>query len=168
MSAWVLITALQIIGAIFFVYDGFEDQVEAGGSIVSVDAAMECVIALALLSGIILSARRVTRMMRELHTKEQSLAKAKGALAAHIENRFREWGLTPGESDVALFALKGCDIAEIAALRGAAAGTVRAQLSQIYAKAEVTSQAMLVSSFIEDLLIVSPASDTVPDIDSGQ
>ena len=53
---------------------------------------------------------------------------------------------------MALFALKGCDVAEIAELRGAATGTVRSQLSQIYAKAGVTSQAMLVSLFIEDLL----------------
>ena len=52
----------------------------------------------------------------------------------------------------ALFALKGCDVAEIAQLRGAAQGTVRAQLSQVYAKAGVTSQAGLVSLFLEDLL----------------
>lgn len=60
--------------------------------------------------------------------------------------------LTAAECDVALFALKGCDAAEIARLRGAAQGTVRAQLSQVYAKAGVTSQAGLVSLFLEDLL----------------
>ena len=57
---------------------------------------------------------------------------------------------------MALFALKGCDVAEIARLRGAAAGTIRSQLSQIYAKAGVSSQAMLVSVFIDDLLDAPP------------
>ena len=83
---------------------------------------------------------------------ERALAVASGALADHIAQRFADWGLTAAESDVALFALKGCDAAEIAALRGAAQGTVRAQLSQVYAKARVTSQAGLVSLFLEDLL----------------
>ena len=92
------------------------------------------------------------RLRRELQWKEQSLARARGALADHIALRFREWGLTKSEGEVALFALKGCDVAEIARLRGAAAGTIRSQLSQIYTKAGVSSQAMLVSVFIDDLL----------------
>lgn len=63
-----------------------------------------------------------------------------------------EWKLTPAEAEVAFFALKGRDVAEIAQLRGAAAGTIRSQLNQVYAKAGAVSQAMLVSLFIEDLL----------------
>ncbi|MEQ1490767.1 MAG: helix-turn-helix transcriptional regulator [Terricaulis sp.] len=109
-------------------------------------------IALALLAGVIVSSRNFIRLNRELRWKEQSLARARGALADHIALRFREWGLTKGEGEVALFALKGCDVAEIARLRGAAAGTIRSQLSQIYTKAAVSSQAMLVSVFIDDLL----------------
>ena len=89
--------------------------------------------------------------------EEANLAKARGALAEHIGLRFDEWRLTPGECEVALFALKGCDVAEIARLRGAAPGTVRSQLSQIYAKAGVGSQATLVSLFIDDLLDAAPA-----------
>jgi DNA-binding NarL/FixJ family response regulator len=54
--------------------------------------------------------------------------------------------------------LRTFDVAEIARLRGAAAGTVRSQLSQVYAKAGVTSQAMLVSLFIDDLLDAAPSA----------
>ncbi|WP_309141166.1 hypothetical protein [Novosphingobium sp. G106] len=132
--------------------DGIEDQIEQASRGFSLDLAMECVIAFALLGGVILSSRYIVRLNRELRWKDQSLARARGALADHIAQRFKEWSLTPSEGQVALFALKGCDIAEIARLRGAATGTIRSQLSQIYAKAEVTSQAMLVSLFIEDLL----------------
>ena len=73
---------------------------------------MECVIAVALLTGVILSSRNIVRLTRDLRRKEQALARARGAFAAHIDLRFREWGLTKGEGEVALFALKGCDVAE--------------------------------------------------------
>lgn len=53
---------------------------------------------------------------------------------------------------MALFALNGCDIAEIARLRGAAAGTVRAQLTRVYAKAGVSSHSALVALFLDDLI----------------
>ena len=150
---------LQIIAAAYFVIDGFEDQFLAGSGGVTLDFVMECVIALALLAGVIASSRNIVRLTGELSRKEQSLARVRGAFADHVAQRFQHWGLTKGEGEVALFALKGCDIAEIARLRGAAVGTIRSQLSQIYAKAGVSSQAMLVSSFIDDLLDRPPVTD---------
>jgi DNA-binding CsgD family transcriptional regulator len=143
---------LQAIAAVFFVIDGVEDQIALAQRGFSPVAPMESLIAVALLGGIGLSSRYIARLIDEVRWQKRSLDRAKGALADHIALRFREWKLTPGEGDVALFALKGCDVAEIARLRGAAAGTIRSQLSQIYAKAGVASQAMLVSLFIEDLL----------------
>lgn len=143
---------LQVVAAVFFIVDGIEDQIREARQGFSLDAAMESVIAMALLCGIILSSRYIVFLSQELRRKNHLISKASGALAQHIALRFQEWGLTPGESDVALFALKGCDVSEIARLRGAATGTVRSQLSQTYTKAGVTSQAMLVSLFIEDLL----------------
>lgn len=152
----VAVIFLQMVTAVFFVVDCIEDQVSEASHGFSLDAAMECLIAFAMLCGIILNSRYIVRLRRELRWKEHSLANARGALADHIALRFAEWGLTPGEGDVALFALKGCDISEIARFRGAAAGTVRSQLSQVYTKAGVTSQAMLVSLFIDDLLDTAP------------
>lgn len=77
---------------------------------------------------------------------------AKGALAEHIALKFTEWQLSAAEAEVAMLALKGFQPPEIARLRGAAAGTVRSQLSQVYSKAGVTSHSMLLAIFIEDLL----------------
>lgn len=150
------VMALQVVAATFFVVDGVEDWVTAGAQGASLDLAMESVIALALLTGVILSSRNIIQLTRDLHWKEQALARARSALGDHIALRFREWGLTKSEGEVALFALKGCDVAEIARLRGAAAGTIRSQLSQIYGKAGVSSQAMLLSVFIDDLLEPAP------------
>lgn len=152
----VAIVALQAIAAVYFLIDGIDDLITEARQGFSIGMAMECIVAVALLGGIVMGTRYVRRLMGELHRKDRALANARGALAKHIALRFDEWGLTPGEGDVALFALKGCDITEIARLRSAAAGTVRSQLSQIYAKAGVSSQAMLVSLFIDDLLEAKP------------
>lgn len=147
---------LQCVAAIYFVVDGIDDIILAMDDGFSILAGMECIVALALLAGVALSAGYIRRIHGELGRKERALATARGALARHLAVRFDEWGLTPGEGEVALFALKGCDVAEIARLRGAAAGTVRSQLSQIYAKAGVNSQAMLMALFIEDLIDTRP------------
>ncbi|KQZ62433.1 hypothetical protein ASD67_12870 [Sphingopyxis sp. Root1497] len=144
--------ALQAVAAIYFVVDGIDDLFTELRQGITAEIVMECIVAFALLGGVVMGSRYIRRITAELHRQDRALADARGALADHIALRFDEWGLTPGEGEVALFALKGCDVAAIARLRGAATGTVRSQLSQIYAKAGVSSQAMLVSLFIEDLL----------------
>lgn len=141
--------AVQAVAAVFFVADALGDFAADG---VTAHILIEALIAFALLARVFVGAAHVRRLLTEAQQREQALDIARGALSEHIAARFADWGLTAAESDVALFALKGCDAAEIAALRGAAQGTVRAQLSQVYAKAGVTSQAGLVSLFLEDLL----------------
>jgi DNA-binding CsgD family transcriptional regulator len=143
---------VQIVAATYFVVDGVEDIIAEMTRGISLGAVMECLIAFALLGGIVMATRYIRQLQLDMRRNAIALASARGALGDHIASRFAEWRLTPGESDVAMFALKGCDVAEIARLRGAATGTVRAQLSQVYAKAGVTSQSMLMSLFIEDLL----------------
>ena len=71
-----------------------------------------------------------------------------------MAERFDDWGLTPAERDVALFAIKGMSIQEIAALRQTSEGTVKAQTNAIYRKAGVSGRPQLLSLFIEDLLDV--------------
>jgi len=151
-----MLMGLQILSAGYFAVDGLEDWLSRATQGFSFDLAMECVIAIALLTGIVISCANILNLYRDLHWKEQSLARARRVITDHITLRFQDWGLTGAEAEVALFALKGCDVAEIARLRGAAAGTVRSQLSQIYSKAGVTSQAMLVSMFLDDLIDASP------------
>jgi DNA-binding CsgD family transcriptional regulator len=53
---------------------------------------------------------------------------------------------------VAAFTIKGFTIAEIAALRGSAEGTVKTHLNAIYRKAGVQGRGQLVSLLIEELL----------------
>lgn len=144
-----LVTALQAVAALFFVADAAGDVRNDGWS---GHVAMEALVALALVAGVVTGALQLLRMMGEAARRDAALSVAQGALAEVIAARFAGWGLTPAEADVATFALKGCDIAEIAALRGSALGTIRAQLASVYAKAGVTSRAAFASLFIEDLL----------------
>ena len=146
------IVTLQAIAAIFFLVDSIDEiilQISAG---IDFAVIVECLIAIALLAGVVLGARHTRRLMSEARRREGALAVARGALAEILNLRFAEWQLSAGEADVALFAIKGCSVSEIAILRNSATGTVRSQLSQIYAKAGVTSQSMLISIFIEELL----------------
>ena len=69
-----------------------------------------------------------------------------------LNERFDEWGLTLAERDVALFAIKGLTVQDIARLRATSEGTVKAQTAAIYRKAEVSGRPQLLSLFIEDLM----------------
>ena len=77
---------------------------------------------------------------------------ASGAFARVIEEHFDTWGLSASERDVAMLAIKGLSIAEIAALRNTKEGTVKAQNAAVYRKAGVSGRLQLLSLFIEELL----------------
>lgn len=146
------ILGLQAIAALYFIVDGVDDVLGEFQTGITFEVAMECLVAFALCAGIVFGGRLVFSMLTDLRRQQSALEIASGALAGHITERFEEWGLSAGECDVALFALKGFNTAEIARLRSTAAGTIRSQLSQVYAKAGVSSQSMFVALFIEDLL----------------
>lgn len=144
------IVVLQGVACLFFVADALADDTDPATS--GTGNGLEVAVSFALLAGTILGAVYLYRLVREIRIRAIVVAIARGALSQIIADRFSQWGLSAAESDVALFALKGCTIAEIAAFRSAAPGTVRAQLSQVYSKAGVSSQAMLMSLFLEDLM----------------
>lgn len=145
------IVVVQALGAIFFVADAIGDIATDG---FDVHIIMETIVSFALVAGVIFGAGTVREMLAQAKRRDEALAIASGALADLVRQRFGAWQLTRGEADVALFALKGCSVPQIAALRQTAEGTVRAQLTRVYAKAGVASQAALVSLFFEDLLDV--------------
>jgi DNA-binding CsgD family transcriptional regulator len=139
------VIALQLLAAIYFLVDAASEDGGAPGLV-------ELVVGLALLAGIGWGALTLRRLHLEAARREQTLSVARGALGEILAGRFRDWGLSRAEAEVALFALKGCSIADIAAMRGSAEGTVRSQLSQIYTKAGVGGQPGLMALFLDDLL----------------
>lgn len=150
----IAILVLQLLAGAFFVMDAIADVELAPGGALTGLSQLEIAVAAALVAAIVMGAALTRQLFFEAGEREQVIAIARGALAEVIAARFAEWRLSGAETDVALFALKGSSIAEIAAMRGSAEGTVRAQLSQVYAKAGVSSQPMFVALFVEELLSV--------------
>ncbi|RIA56280.1 helix-turn-helix transcriptional regulator [Dichotomicrobium thermohalophilum] len=140
---------IQSLAAVFFVGDAIADISLNGFNL---HIILESLVAFALVLGVMFGAYEMRRTIERARRSERALAAASGALGELIETTFEAWGLTAAESEVALLTLKGFDVAEIARLRGAAAGTVRAQLTRVYSKAGVSSRAQFISLFIEDLL----------------
>ena len=144
-----LVVVVQAIAAVFFLADAAVDLSEGGWGL---HVISEAVIAFALLAGVVLGAWQTRLMVEQARRDAAALAIARGAVADLLDARFRQWALTAAEAEVALFSLKGCEVAEIARLRGVAEGTVRAQLTAIYAKSGVSSRHALLSLFFDELI----------------
>lgn len=105
-----------------------------------------------LILGSAIGAVFLRKLLRRTERAEQKLRAASAAFMDVMAGKFKDWGLTPAERDVALFAIKGLSIQEIAAIRQTSEGTVKAQTNAIYRKAGVSGRPQLLSLFIEDLL----------------
>ncbi len=96
---------------------------------------------------------------RQLHMHRRALAEAKGRIdavrgdfAELVGARFREWGLSPAEFEIALLTVKGLRIAEIAQMRDSRESTVKSHLSAIFRKAGVSSRTELLAKFVDEFL----------------
>jgi DNA-binding CsgD family transcriptional regulator len=149
-----IILLVQVLCAFFFVSEILASVL--GISYQPLDWAfvelIELGAAVGLVLGVILGAFVLRESFRRTRRAEEALRRASTAFMEVLEERFADWGLTPAERDVALFAIKGMSTQEIATLRSTSEGTVKAQTNAIYRKAGVTGRPQLLSLFIEDLM----------------
>ena len=162
--AILLILFVQTICAVFFVYDILSSVVGFGTGPIAwqVRELLEIGAALGLLLGIVLGGLALRRTIEARKRAERKLQIASAAFMDVLEDRFADWGLTPAERDVALFAIKGLSTAEIAGLRATSEGTVKAQTNAIYRKAGVNGRSQLLSLFIDDLMTSGPEPGREP------
>jgi len=149
-----LIFAVQFICAAFFVWDIVSSVLGLRSQPINwqLRELIEIGAAVGLILGLVLGALALHRVARERNFATEGLRRASGVFMVLLEERFLEWGLTPAEKDVALFAIKGMSLAEIARLRNTSEGTVKAQTNAIYRKAGVSGRPQLLSLFIEELM----------------
>lgn len=158
--------ALQVVCASLVAFDILASILGIGGPIPwSLHELIELSAALGLLIGIAMGGLALRAALRRTKRAEDRLRDASTAFHEVMEARFAEWGLTPAERDVALFALKGMSTAEIAGLRATSEGTVKAQSAAIYRKAGVANRAQLISVFVDHLIDGPPAAAAPEDAD---
>jgi DNA-binding CsgD family transcriptional regulator len=155
-TAMTIVVALQALAAALFLADFAADVAGEGWTS---HLAIEGTAAIALLVAVVAGAVQVRTFIDQAREDDLAVALSRQAVADLIQRRFADWRLTAAEADVALFAIKGCDAAEIAQLRRAALGTVRAQLTRVYAKAGVNSQSALVALFLDELIDPTAVKD---------
>jgi len=170
-----VIVCCQLVCSAFFTYDMLTSVFLIPTQPISWETreTLEVGAVLGLIAGVVLGTVMLMRVLiernnaeldclaaeRALSDAQTRLRRAAGAFQDLMEERFSEWGLTAAERDVALFAMKGFSLAQIAALRETTEGTVKTQTNSIYRKAGVNGRPQFLSLFIEDLLAVGPAAE---------
>lgn len=152
LALWGLL-GLQSFCALFFLADAFEDLLGLEHFLGILEHGyLEMVIVVALILSLAFTSLEIRRFLQRQRRIEAQLKIASGAFYELLEEHFDGWSLTPSERDVALLAIKGLSIAEIADVRKTKEGTIKAQCNAIYRKAGVSGRPQLLSVFIEELM----------------
>lgn len=112
---------------------------------------LEMFITLGLLASIGFLSVEFSAMRQANDSLEQKLKVASGSFNRLLEAHYDSWGLTPSEREVARLVLKGCSNAEIAEIRSAATGTIKAQTHAIYSKSGLSGKNQLMGFLLEEL-----------------
>ena len=164
--------ALQVFCAIYFAADAFIDifigdtDAVPGGHFGEPFHAFEYLISGALFIGVAMTGLEIRRLLRRNARLTEQMRAASGEFAALLEEQFDAWGLTASEREVAVMALKGLSVAEIAEARDTKEGTVKAHSAAVYRKAGVSGRLQLLSFFLDEL-IAEPVGRTTKPAGSG-
>ncbi len=108
---------------------------------------------LGLLLGSLMGVALAITARREIGRAKRAQRLTAGQFTDVVREYFAKLGLTPAETEVAWYILKGMSISEIAQLRNTREGTVKTQGTAIYKKAGVNGKSQLMSLLVEDLLL---------------
>lgn len=143
----------QAVCAAFFGFDTVSDIFGWEAASPANDSDFfEYLISGVLILSVVFTGLQLIKMTNREKYLSQQLGVASGAFADLMEKQFEDWDLTESERMVAVMAIKGLTMAEIAELRETKEGTVKAQCAAIYRKAGVAGRHGLLSYFIEELL----------------
>jgi DNA-binding NarL/FixJ family response regulator len=148
-----LLIAVQVACVIFYVGDLFADfREQAPDAGISAHLGFETIATICLLAAIVVETRYLLTLLRRKAHLEQNLKLASAEVYEVISAHFESWKLSPAETDVATFLVKGLEISEIADVRSCAEGTVKAHLNAIYRKSGTRNRGELLSVLIDSLL----------------
>ena len=145
LPALVLASAMS-----FFAYDIISDVANDGDSLLHI--AVELLVFVAISLVLFRELQHVKSLQKGIKKERSKTARLAGELLSVIRDQFSQWNLSPSESDVALFLIKGLSMKEIADARNVKEKTVRLQASSIYAKSGCEGRHEFAAYFIEDLM----------------
>ena len=145
LPALVLASAMS-----FFAYDIISDVANDGDSLLHI--AVELLVFVAISFVLFRELQHVKSLQKGIKKEKSKTARLAGELLSVIRDQFSQWNLSPSESDVALFLIKGLSMKEIADARNVKEKTVRLQASSIYAKSGCEGRHEFAAHFIEDLM----------------
>ncbi|SLN42697.1 helix-turn-helix transcriptional regulator [Ruegeria meonggei] len=148
-----LLVVAQFACVVFFVGDVIADYREMASPKISLHLGIETLATLCMLAAMMFEVHYLRELLRGKAQLEQSLNVASAAVHDIINAHFNVWKLSPSETDVATFLVKGLEISEIAAVRNCAEGTVKAHLHAIYRKSGTHNRGELLSVLIDSLMI---------------
>ena len=148
-----LLLAIQGFCAGFFLLDAVSDMLghDDTGSWRDSDA-FEYLVTIVLVVGVAVTGWLIKTILDRQKRLDDQIRAASGAFGELVEEHFDQWALTPSERDVALLAIKGLSITEMAKVRETREGTIKTQCNAIYRKAGVTGRPQLISLFVEELM----------------
>lgn len=104
----------------------------------------------------VITLRQYLRLLHvEAETNRDTIHMLRGNFDAVLRDKFKEWSLTAAERDVTLLIIRGLSVADIAAARNTAHGTIKAQSTSIFRKIGVGSKTELMSVIIDEFLDTS-------------
>lgn len=153
---------VQVLCALFFVVELATDVFGLRHWALrwEVREALQVAASLGLILGAVLGVILLRQTLQRIGEVERQVAAASGAFFEVMDGCFAEWGLTPSEREVALFAVRGYSNAEIAETRGKSEATIKTQMNAVFRKAGVTGRAQLISQFVDVLIASGPAPAT--------
>lgn len=113
---------------------------------------LEALVTIALFFGLAFTGNELRQILTRQDQLENQIKVASGAFNEVMEARFSSWSLTKAEREVAILAIKGFSISEMADLRDTKQGTIKAQCASVYKKADVSGRLQLLSIFLDDLM----------------
>ena len=156
--------ALQAICCAYFLLDITWDLLWPGVINTFGDSdLLEALVTIALFMSLAFTGNELRQILTHQGKLEDQIKVASGAFEDVMETRFTDWALTAAEREVAILAIKGFSIAEMADLRTTKQGTIKAQCASVYKKAAVAGRLQLLSVFIDDLMaddLISAAQQT--------
>lgn len=146
----------------FFGFDVVADLVEhgLGGMGYTAEELVHLVFEMLAVAGLgyaTVTFRAYLRLLQaEAERSKETIHMLRGNFDEVLHQKFEQWGLTAAERDVTLLIIRGLSVAEIAAARNTAQGTIKAQTTSIFRKIGVGSKTELMSTIIDEFLEIRP------------